>query len=266
MRARSRSRWARSLIAIGLQDKPNGDSIDRHSKLEAAVHVPDGFFNAATSIAAGVAAGGTLGLSLKKAAADLSDRLAPMAGLVAAFIFALQMLNFPVAAGTSGHLLGGALAATLVGPWVATVCLAIVLVVQSLLFADGGLTAYGLNVILIAIVPSFAGWGVFRAARRMLPPTPSSVVLASGVAAFVSVPVAAAVFALLFAVGGSVRLPLDTVLTAMVGTHLLIGVGEAAITATIVSAVVKVRPDLVDGALDLAGSRLAPTPATEAGG
>ena len=216
------------------------------------MHVPDGFFNAATSVGAGVVTAGTLGVGLRKAANDLTDRLTPMAGLVSAFIFALQMLNFPVVSGTSGHLLGGALAAVLVGPWTACLCIAVVLLVQGLLFADGGLTAYGLNVLLIGILPAFAGWGVFRTARAVTPATKSAVVVASGIGAFVSVPVAAAVFAALYGIGGSVDLSFGSVLTAMVGVHLLVGVGEALITSAVVSAVVGVRPDLVFGASDLA--------------
>lgn len=215
------------------------------------MHVPDGFFNAATSVGAGLVTAGTLAASLKKAAADLTDRLAPMAGLVAAFIFALQMLNFPVASGTSGHLLGGALAAVLVGPWAATLCIAVVLLVQGLLFADGGLTAYGLNVILIAIIPSFVGYGTFRLLRQALPANKGSVVLASGIAALISVPVAAAVFAVLYGIGGAVDLAFGSVLGAMVGVHVLVGIGEALITAAVVSTVVGTRPDLVYGASDL---------------
>lgn len=215
------------------------------------MHVPDGFFDASTSIGAGVVTAGTVGVGLRKAAEDLSDRLAPMAGLVAAFIFALQMLNFPVASGTSGHLLGGALAAVLVGPWVGIVCVAIVLAVQGLLFADGGLTAYGLNVVLIAIVPALVAWAVFTLVRRVLPATRGSVVAGAALGAFVSVPAAAAVFAVLFGIGGSVDLEFSSVLTAMVGTHVLIGIGEAVITGAVVSAVVATRPDLVHGAQDL---------------
>jgi cobalt/nickel transport system permease protein len=168
-----------------------------------------------------------------------------MAGLVAAFIFALQMLNFPVASGTSGHLLGGALAAVLVGPWVATLCIAVVLLVQGLVFADGGLSAYGINVLLIAVIPSFVGAWVFRLAWSVLPRDKASAVAGSASAALVSVLVAAATFAVLFAVGGAVDLPFAEVLGAMVGVHVLVGLGEAAITAAVVSAVVAVRPDLV---------------------
>src|ERR671914_802129 len=104
------------------------------------VHIPDGFINAPTSLAAGAVAAGGVGVSLRRAAQTLQERQAPLAGLVAAYIFAVQMLNFPVAAGTSGHLLGGVLAAVLVGPWAGALCIAVVLVVQAL-FADGGLTA-----------------------------------------------------------------------------------------------------------------------------
>lgn len=231
-----------------------------------AVHVPDGFFGAAASVGAGVVSAGTIGFSLKRAARDLTDRLVPMAGLVSAFVFALQMLNFPVAAGTSGHLLGGALAAVLVGPWLGSLCLAVVLFVQSLVFADGGLSAYGINVLLIATIPTFVGHAVFRLSRRVLPRSRRAVVGAAGAAAFVSVPVAAAAFALLFAAGGSVGVPVGSVLAAMVGVHLLIAVGEAVITTAVISAVVGTRPDLVHGAGDLAPTlelRTAPPLATE---
>lgn len=215
------------------------------------MHVPDGFFNATTSIGAGVVTAGTVGASLKEAARDLTDRVVPMAGLVAAFVFALQMLNFPVASGTSGHLLGGALAAVLVGPWLGSLCVAIVVLVQALLFADGGLTALGLNVLLIGTIPAFVGYTVFRAARAVLGRTKNAVAAASGVGAFVSVPVAAAAFAVLFGIGGEVDLSFGSVLATMVGVHVLIGIGEGVITAAVVSAVVGVRPDLVLGAADV---------------
>ncbi len=215
------------------------------------MHVPDGFFNAGTSVGAGVVSAGTVAVCLKKASAELNDRLAPLAGLTAAFIFALQMLNFPVASGTSGHLLGGTLAAVLVGPWAGTLCVALVLLVQGMLFADGGLTAYGLNVLLIAIIPAFVGYALFRAARRLLPATSGAVVSASAIAALISVPVAAAVFSILYGIGGAVDLSFGAVLGAMVGVHALVGIGEAIITAAVVSAVVSVRPDLVYGAADL---------------
>lgn len=218
----------------------------------ASVHVPDGFFDAATSVGAAGFSAGTIALSLRKAARDLSDRVVPLAGLVAAFVFALQMINFPVVAGTSGHLLGGALAAVLVGPWLGSLCIAIVLFVQSLVFADGGLSAYGINVLLIATIPTFTAYGVFRIVRAVLPRRRSSVVAATTVGAFFSVPAGAAAFAVLFAVGGVVDLRFGAVLTAMVGTHALIAIGEALITAAVISAVVGSRPDLVYGATGMA--------------
>ena len=214
------------------------------------MHIPDGFINAPTSLAAGAVAAGGVGVSLRRAAQTLQDRQAPLAGLVAAYIFAVQMLNFPVAAGTSGHLLGGVLAAVLVGPWAGCICVAVVLVVQSL-FADGGLTALGLNITNMAVVGVFGGWAVFRLLRRVLPPTKPSVVVSAGIAAGVSVVLAASAFVVEYAMGGTGGVPIGTVLAAMVGVHTLIGIGEGIITALTVGVVLGVRPDLVLGASDL---------------
>jgi cobalt/nickel transport system permease protein len=214
------------------------------------VHIPDGFINAPTSLAAGAVAAGGVGVSLRRAAQTLQERQAPLAGLVAAYIFAVQMLNFPVAAGTSGHLLGGVLAAVLVGPWAGCICVAVVLVVQSL-FADGGLTALGLNITNMAVVGVFGGWAVFRLLRRVLPATKPSVVVSAGIAAGVSVVLAASAFVVEYAIGGTGGVPIGTVLAAMVGVHTLIGIGEGVITALTVGVVLGVRPDLVYGASDL---------------
>jgi cobalt/nickel transport system permease protein len=214
------------------------------------VHIPDGFLDGPTSLgAAGVAVAG-LGVSVRKAADALDDRRAPLAGLVAAFVFAVQMLNFPVASGTSGHLLGAVLAAVLVGPWAAVICIAVVLVVQAL-FADGGVTALGLNVLNMGLVAGLGGYATFLLARRVLPRTKRGVVLASAVAAGLSVVLASLAFVAEYALGGTVDLSLGAVLGAMVGVHVLIGIGEAVITAMTVSAVLAVRPDLVHGAADL---------------
>ncbi|MDF2146236.1 energy-coupling factor ABC transporter permease [Knoellia sp. p5-6-4] len=212
------------------------------------MHVPDGFLDVPTSLAtAGLAVVG-VGVALRGARRELDDRTAPLAGLVAAFVFAAQMLKFPVGAGTSGHLLGGALAAVLVGPWTATLSMSVVLLVQSLLFADGGLTALGTNITLLGIVGVWTGWLVFRGAQRVLPQRASMVVPAAAVAALVSVPAAALAFTALYAVGGQVPIPLVPLAMTMVGWHTLIGLGEAAITGLAVSTVVLVRPDLVHGA------------------
>ena len=214
------------------------------------MHIPDGFINAQTSLATGAVAVGGVGISLRRAAQTLQERQAPLAGLVAAYIFAVQMLNFPVAAGTSGHLLGGVLAAVLVGPWAGCICVAVVLVVQSL-FADGGLTALGLNITNMAVVGVFGGWAVFRLLRRVLPATKPSVVVSAGIAAGVSVVLAASAFVVEYAMGGTGGVPIGTVLAAMVGVHTLIGIGEGIITALTVGVVLGVRPDLVLGASDL---------------
>ena len=133
------------------------------------MHIPDGFFDAPTSIAGGAVAVGAVSVASRRTRDVLNERQVPLAALTAAFVFAAQMLNFPVASGTSGHLLGGVLAAVLVGPWVAVLCLTVVLGVQGLVFADGGLTALGLNVVNIAVVGTLGGYVVFRLLRRLLP-------------------------------------------------------------------------------------------------
>jgi cobalt/nickel transport system permease protein len=211
------------------------------------VHVPDGFLDAPTSVATGALAAGTVALALRRARRELDERTAPLAGLTAAFVFAAQMINFPVAAGTSGHLIGGVLLAVLVGPWTAVLCMTVVLLVQALLFADGGVLAIGTNVTLMGVVAVGLGYGVFRLLRAVLPRTRTGVLAATFTAAFLSVPAAAMAFVGLFAVGGA-DVPLGPVVAAMGGAHLLIGLGEAAITVAVVGAVLAVRPDLVHGA------------------
>jgi cobalt/nickel transport system permease protein len=214
------------------------------------MHVPDGFIDATTSLATGAVAVAGVTLALRGARRELDDRTAPMAGLVATFVFAGQMMNFPVGAGTSGHLLGGALAAVLAGPWTAVLAITVVLMVQSLLMADGGITALGTNITLMALVAVAVGWLVFVGVRAVLPRRTASVAPAAAVGAFVSVPAAALAFTAIYAVGGTAPVALDTVLTAMLSWHLVIGLGEAVITGLVVASVVAVRPDLVHGARD----------------
>jgi cobalt/nickel transport system permease protein len=227
------------------------------------VHIPDGFIDAPTSIAAGAAAVGVLGVSLRRSGEMMEDKEAPLAGLVAAFIFAVQMLNFPVAGGTSGHLLGGCLAAILVGPYLGALCVSVVLVVQALLFADGGLSALGLNIVNMALIGAFAGYGIFLLVRRVVARTRGGVVAASAVAALLSVVLASVAFTVEYAVGGAGGASVAKVAGAMIGVHVLIGIGEAVITGLTVGAVLAVRPDLVYGARDLdhhpaAGGRAVP--------
>ena len=212
------------------------------------MHVPDGFLDAPTSIATAGVAAVAVTIALRGARREVDDRIAPLAGLVATFVFATQMLNFPVAGGTSGHLMGGALAAVLVGPYTGLLCLTVVLADQSLLFADGGITALGTNVVLMGVVTVVVGYLVFRAVQLVLPKRLSMVAPAAALGALVSVVLAAATFVGLYVVGGAVPIPLDTLLTAMVGVHVLIGIGEAVITFLVVASIVAVRPDLVHGA------------------
>ena len=212
------------------------------------MHVPDGFFDVPTSVATGVVAAAGVSVALRRARHELDDRTAPMAGLVATFVFAGQMMNFPVGAGTSGHLLGGALAAVLAGPWTAVLAITVVLSVQALLMADGGITALGTNVTLMALVGVAVGWLVFKGVRAVLPKRLTLVAPAAAAGALVSVPAAAAVFTLLFSVGGTAPIDTGTVLVAMLGWHTVIGIGEAVITGLVVAGVVAVRPDLCYGA------------------
>lgn len=215
------------------------------------MHVPDGFLDAPTSVATGAAAAAVVTVALRKVRDQQEEKAAPLAGLTAAFIFAAQMINFPVGVGTSGHLLGGALAAILVGPWTAILCMAVVLLVQALLFADGGLTALGTNIGLMGVITVLVGWAVAKAVIGVLPKRAASVVPASFAAAAISVPVASLAFVGLYAIGGAADLPLGTLTVSMTGWHVLIGLGEAVITAATVSAVVSVRPDLVYAARNL---------------
>jgi cobalamin biosynthesis protein CbiM len=192
-----------------------------------------------------------LGITLKSAKNKLDDTSAPLIGLVAVFIFAVQMLNFPVAAGTSGHLLGGALAVVLVGPYAATLALTVVLLIQGLLFADGGLTALGLNIFNMGFVGVWVSYAIFVLIYKILArfgSQKSSVVIAGAIAAFISVPAAASAFVFEYWIGGVATYSTTTVLGAMVGTHIFIGIGEAIITFLTISAVISTRKDLVYGA------------------
>src|SRR6056300_568938 len=181
-----------------------------------AMHAPDGFLEAPVALATVVIALVFVALALRVSGRELGDRQVPLAGIAAAFIFAAQMFNFPVAAGTTGHLMGGALAAILLGPWVGSLVVTVV-VVQALLFADGGLTALGYNVLNMATVTAFGGWAVFRLMRRFMPRNAAGVMGATAIAALVSVVLSAAAFSVQWLFGASAEVPFDTVFGAMVG-------------------------------------------------
>jgi cobalt/nickel transport system permease protein len=210
-----------------------------------AMHMSDGLVNAPTAAGFGLVAIVGLAVAAHRARADLDDRTAPMAGLVTAFVFAVQMINFPILPGASGHLLGGALVAILVGPWVGSLCIAIVLVVQALLFADGGLTALGTNIVNMALVGVFAGHAVATALRPLARRSRTGLLATAFVAALVNTVLAACAFVLEYAIGGAGGASLGTVLVLMLGLHVLIGIGEGIITAATVGAVAAARPDLV---------------------
>ena len=216
-----------------------------------AMHIPDGFIDGPVSLLAGVVAIVGIALCLRSTSRTLDDRQVPVVGLVAAFVFAAQMLNFPVASGTSGHLLGAVLAAVLVGPAAGALAVTVVLVVQALLFADGGLSALGLNVVNMALVGAFGGYAVFLAFRRLLGRSSSSVTLAAGLAAATAPVLAAVAFTIEYALGGNDAVSVGSVAGAMIGVHVLIGIGEGIITALAVGSVMAMRPDLVYGARDL---------------
>lgn len=212
------------------------------------MHVPDGFLSIPVSIVTGAVAMSAIAMAVPSSRKELiDDRQAPMVGIVATVVFAAQMLNFPVGAGTSGHLLGGALAAVLVGPWTAVLVMSVVLIVQAFVFADGGITALGTNITLIGLSTIIVGWLVFTGLMKVLPRRRWRLPGAAAVAAFLSVPASAAVFTLLFWIGGQAPVDIGAVAIAMLGWHVLIGIGEALITAAILTSIVAVRPDLVFG-------------------
>jgi len=214
------------------------------------MHIPDGFINAPTALATAVVSGGSVAYALRQAREAMDDRRIPLVGLTAAFVFAVQMVNFPIAFGTSGHLLGGALAAVLLGPWLGLLVLAVVLLVQAVGFADGGITALGANVSW-AVVGAVGGYLLFRLLAGLLPRTKAGFLTAVGVTAWGSVFVASGVVASYLVLNG-----FDAGVTypAMLGLHALIGLGEAAITVAVVAAVVETRPDLLHTADLLPGS------------
>jgi cobalt/nickel transport system permease protein len=209
------------------------------------MHIPDGFLANEVAVACAVPAVAAVGYGLRRAEVELDDRRVPLLGVTAAFVFAAQMLNFPVAGGTSGHFLGAALAAMLLGPWLASLVLAVVLVAQALLFADGGITALGANVLNMGVLGGVVVGGLTLAARRALPITRGALLAVAAGGAWLAVMAGAAGCAVQLAASGTV--PLATALPAMLGVHAVIGAGEAVITVAAVGAVLATRPDLIHG-------------------
>ncbi|HNV85480.1 MAG TPA: energy-coupling factor ABC transporter permease [Candidatus Omnitrophota bacterium] len=215
------------------------------------MHIPDGFLSGPVNLAAFAVSAAAVGLAVKKTNGDPNEKEVPLMGVCAAFIFAAQMLNFPIAGGTSGHFLGALFAAILLGPWAGILVMVTVLAIQCLIFSDGGLTAVGSNVLNMGIVGGFGGFWAFRFLLGLLPRSPKSFYAASGLAAWLSVTAASVACALELAWSGTS--PLRIVLPAMIGVHAVIGVGEAVITCCALSAISKLRPDLLSAYLPVRG-------------
>jgi ABC-type Co2+ transport system, permease component len=210
------------------------------------MHIPDGFLSPPVAIATAIASAAVIAVALNRTRESLGLRQAPIMGLTTAFVFAAQMINFPVAGGTSGHLLGGALASVVLGsPWAATLAMSTVFIIQSVLFADGGITALGANIFNMGLVGIWVGWWLLQPLQQLLGGSRNRLPLAAGMAAGLSVVAAAICVAIELAISGTVAL--NIALPAMVGVHILIGIGEGLITGGVLTYLVKVRPDLLPG-------------------
>lgn len=206
------------------------------------LHAPDGFFSMPVIIASYAVVAAVVAFSIRRANRSLNERLVPVMGVMAAFIFAAQMLNFPVAGGTSGHLIGGALAAIILGPWAAILVMVAVVGLQALLFQDGGLIALGVNLINMSIISVLAGYGAYWLALRFGSGyTP--IMVGGFAAAWLSVVISAVATALLLSLSGTS--PLAIALPAMTLAHMLIGIGEGLITVFALMFIKKARPELL---------------------
>ncbi|BAZ28062.1 cobalamin biosynthesis protein CbiM [Cylindrospermum sp. NIES-4074] len=210
------------------------------------MHIPDGFVSVPVAGATGLASVAALFIAFGRSQTAFGNRRAPILGLTTAFIFAAQMINFPVAGGTSGHLLGGTLAAVVLGsPWGGMLCIATVLIIQAVLFADGGITALGANILNMAVVGVWVGWVLTQTLQRLFGGSKKRLPLAAGIAAGLSVVAAAIACAIELALSGTA--PVNIVLPTMTGVHVLIGIGEGLITGGVLTYLATARPDLLPG-------------------
>jgi cobalt/nickel transport system permease protein len=206
----------------------------------APLHIPDGFLNLIISLVFWVATLIMVGLAVVKTNKSLGEKQVPLMGVMAAFIFAAQMLNFPVAGGTSGHFLGGALAAIVLGPWAGILVMTAVVSVQALLFQDGGLLVMGANIFNMGILTAVIGFGIYR----MVSGQKRGIRLAvAGLSAWIATMAAALLTTLQLWLSGTSRL--EIVFPAMMGVHALIGLGEALITVAAIGFIEQTRPDLL---------------------
>ncbi|MEK7325877.1 MAG: energy-coupling factor ABC transporter permease [Chloroflexota bacterium] len=208
------------------------------------LHIPDGFLSTAVSIAGWLLAVAAIGYALRQTRGQLGSKQIPLMGVLAAFIFAAQAINFPVAGGTSGHLLGGTLAAIVMGPWAAVLIMTSVITVQALVFQDGGLLALGFNIVNMGIITAFTGHLMYQGIKQVMGEGRNSVLTAGAVGAWVSVVLGALATAVELAVSGSS--PLGIALPTMAGVHALIGVGEALITVGALGFIYATRRDLLN--------------------
>lgn len=210
---------------------------------QLAMHIPDGFLSFPIILLTWVLAIGLIAIALNRVQEEYQERTVPLMGVCAAFIFAAQMINFPIPGGTSGHLLGGTFAGVLLGPWAGSLVMAVVFIVQGTLFQDGGLTVLGANVVNMGLIGTFGGYYLYRTIRYALGRDSfRGIVVGAGVAAWVSVVVASIVCAIELAASGTV--PLLVALSAMASWHVLIGIGESIITVVAVSYIWRTRPDM----------------------
>lgn len=209
-----------------------------------ALHVPDGFLNLPITLVTWICALALVAISLRQVQSDYQERAVPLMGVCAAFIFAAQMINFPIPGGTSGHLLGGTLAGVLLGPWAGSLVMSVVFIVQAFLFQDGGVTALGANIFNMGLIGTFGGYYLYRTIRYMVGrDSLKGVLTGCAIASWTSVVVAAIICAVQLAISGTV--PLPVALSAMAFWHVMIGIGEAIITVIAVSYIFKTRPDLI---------------------
>lgn len=206
------------------------------------MHIPDGFLSTPVWTSTWLLSAGGLSYCIKKTKESLKGKMVPLMGVMSAFIFAAQMINFPVAGGTSGHLLGGVLAAVLLGPYAGAVVITCVLVVQSLLFQDGGITTLGANIFNMSLVGTMGGYFVYYLITKIIKKQ-KGMILGAAISAWLSVIFASVACAFELAFSGTVEL--NVVLPAMAGIHALIGLGEAVITCLVIGFVLKVRPDIL---------------------
>lgn len=206
------------------------------------MHIPDGLINFVTAVVTWAVAIGAIWYALYRSREELDDRSIPIVGLTAAFVFAAQMVTIPVAGGTSAHLLGGAMAGILLGPWVGTLVVSVVYMVQAIGFADGGITALGANILAMGVLAAVGGYYLFRALSAVLPRTRWAYLGAVAVTSWVTIVAAAALVSVFIVFGGPLPLAAFPV---MIGVHMLVGILEAIISTSIVAAVLSTRPDLL---------------------